>query len=84
MNQAVEDGLVNAYREAVKAVTGAKDITIRSASTDANIPMSLGVAGVDAGVYVGAGAHTREEWIEKDSVVPGLEISIRYLLSLTE
>ncbi len=84
VDQAVEDRLVDAYREAVKAVTGAEDITLRSASTDANIPMSLGVAGVDAGVYVGAGAHTREEWIEKDSVVPGLEISIRYLLSLTE
>ena len=84
VDQAVEDRLVDAYREAVKAVTGAEDIAIRSASTDANIPMSLGVAGVDAGVYVGAGAHTREEWIEKDSVVPGLEISIRYLLSLTE
>ena len=84
VDQAVEDNLVNAYRDAVKEVTGDEDIRIRSASTDANIPMSLGVAGVDAGVYVGAGAHTREEWIEKDSVVPGLEISIRYLLSLTK
>ena len=82
VDQAVEDGLINAYRDAVKATTGQDNVTIRSASTDANIPMSLGVAGVDAGVYVGGGAHTREEWIEKASVVPGLEISIRYLLDL--
>ena len=68
----------------MKEATGEEEIRIRSASTDANIPMSLGVAGVDAGVYVGAGAHTREEYFVKDSVEPGLEISIRYLLDLTK
>ena len=83
VDEAVEDGLIDAYRNAVKAVTGG-EIVLRSGSTDANIPMAQGVAAVCVGVYLGDGAHTREEYLIKSSIVPGLEISIRYLLGLTE
>ena len=54
------------------------------ASTDANIPMSLGIPAIDVGSYIGAGAHRREEYIEKASLVPGLEIIIRTALILTK
>ena len=78
-----EDRLVNAYRKAVAEVTG-KEISLVPASTDANVPMSLGVAAVDMGVFRSGGTHTREEWLEKDCVVDGLDILIRVIYSLIE
>jgi len=83
VDPAAEAELIDAYRQAVKAVTG-NDITLRMASTDANIPMSLGIPAIDVGSYIGAGAHRREEYIEKNSLVPGLEIIIRTAKALTE
>jgi acetylornithine deacetylase/succinyl-diaminopimelate desuccinylase-like protein len=77
-----EAALIDAYRQAVKAVTG-EDIVLRMASTDANIPMSLGIPAIDVGSYIGAGAHRREEYIEKAFLVPGLEIIIRTAMALT-
>ena len=83
VDAAVERGLIEAYRRAVSDVTG-EELFFRSGSTDANIPMAEGVAAVCVGVYRGAGMHTREEYLVKSSILPGLEISIRYLLGLTE
>ena len=83
VDERAEAELIDAYRQAVKAVTG-EDITLRMASTDANIPMSLGIPAIDVGSYIGAGAHRREEYIEKASLVPGLEIIIRTALILTK
>ena len=83
VDESAEAELIDAYRQAVKTVTG-KDITLSMASTDANIPMSLGIPAIDVGSYIGAGAHRREEYIEKNSLVPGLEIIIRTALILTK
>ncbi|MDO4323930.1 MAG: M20/M25/M40 family metallo-hydrolase [Lachnospiraceae bacterium] len=52
-------------------------------STDCNIPLSLGIPSVCVGTYRGAGAHTREEYIEKDSLAEGLEIALRLLEGCT-
>ena len=54
----------------------------RSSSTDCNIPLSLGVPAICVGVYNGDGQHTREEWLEKESLRAGLEIGIRAILCL--
>lgn len=53
-----------------------------SSSTDCNIPLSMGIPAICTGVYTGAGAHTREEWIQKASMIPGLELGIKYILAL--
>ena len=52
-------------------------VTFCGSSTDCNIPLSLGIAAICIGVRSGGGDHTREEWVEKASLVPGLEIGIR-------
>lgn len=83
VDPAAEERLINAYRQAVEAVTG-EDIALRMASTDANIPMSLGIPAIDVGSYIGAGAHRREEYIEKTSLVPGLEMIIRTAIALAD
>lgn len=69
----------------VPIVEGAigKKITFISSSTDCNIPLSLGVAALCIGSCRYLGIHTREEWLEKDSVKTGLEIVIKSALKLT-
>ncbi|MCR5732713.1 MAG: M20/M25/M40 family metallo-hydrolase [Sphaerochaetaceae bacterium] len=43
-------------------------------STDMNIPLSRGVIANTIGTIRGSGAHTREEWVDLDSVGQGLGI----------
>ena len=67
----------------LEAVTG-QPINFKSSSTDCNIPLSMGIPALCIGVYTGGGAHTREEWIKKHSMVSGLEAAIRVALTLEE
>jgi len=78
-----EERLIDAYRKAVAEVTE-QEISFVSASTDANVPMSLGIAAVDMGVFRNGGTHTREEWLDKSSISDGLNIFIRVIHSLIE
>ncbi len=52
-----------------------------SASTDCNIPHSLGIPAVCIAGYVGKGAHTREERIEKESIKTGLNVLVDIIKS---
>jgi tripeptide aminopeptidase len=56
------------------------DSRLQAASTDANIPLSLGIPAIAlGGGGTGGGAHTDEEWYDADGRVAGLE---RILLTL--
>ena len=46
-------------------------------STDCNIPLSMGIPAVCFGCYRGKGAHTREEFVETDSLAPGLHLGLK-------
>lgn len=48
----------------------------KASSTDANIPLSKGIFANTVGAIIGHGAHTREEWIELDSIPEGIGIAI--------
>jgi len=76
------DALTEAYQRVVADVMG-RETKRGSSSTDCNIPLSLGIPALCVGVFSGAGAHTREEWIEKKSLPVGAEVGLRYLLALT-
>jgi len=56
------------------------DCELVSASTDCNIPMSLGVPAICVGAYIGSGAHTREEYLNIESVPVGLKIVAELIL----
>ena len=60
----------------IEEVIGSQ-VRFESSSTDCNIPLSLSVPALCVGVNSHAGVHTREEWVEKESLVPGLEIAIK-------
>ena len=50
------------------------EISAHAGSTDCNIPHSLGLPAVCVGIYKGAGVHTREEYLVKDSLKVGVNI----------
>ena len=51
--------------------TGEKEIATGCASTDCNIPLSQGIPAVCFGGYVGHKGHTRQEFVELDSLEVG-------------
>lgn len=53
----------------------------RSGSTDCNSAMSVGIPAVCVGCYSGGGAHTREEYLELDSIPVGMRIVAELILS---
>lgn len=75
---AAQKALIGRCMGAIRAVTGG-DIPCVSASTDANVPLSLGIPAVTFGLYTGGGAHTREEWLNIPSLKTGLEIGLRLI-----
>ena len=56
------------------------EISFGSGSTDCNIPLSLGIPAICVGCCHFHGAHTREEYVEIDSLHPGLNFLFDLLL----
>lgn len=83
VDPALENEMVDVYASAVKEFTG-KDSSERIASTDANIPMSMGIPAVCMGTFTNFGSHTREEYTNKAALTDGLKISIRVLTELVK
>lgn len=79
VDEAELNRLFDGCEEIITRVLG-RNVPRFTASTDANIPLSLGVPAVTFGLFSGDGAHTREEWLNIDSLKPGLEIGIRLVL----
>lgn len=52
-------------------------------STDANIPLSRGIPANTIGTIAGAKAHTREEWMDLDSIPAGMKIVLSLVLHYT-
>ncbi len=53
-----------------------------SGSTDANIPLSLGLPAIVLGITTGAGAHTPHEYIDTPPVSQGLQQVFRFVTRL--
>ena len=68
-------------RAALAAQTWFGVAPVRSAaSTDCNIPLSMGIPSVCIGCLKGEGAHTREEKVEIASLLPGLKLCFDIVL----
>lgn len=74
-----EQILVDRANHALKQFAG-KEAPARAASTDCNIPLSMGIPSICVGCLRGAGAHTREEYVEIDSLLPGLGVAFELIL----
>lgn len=53
---------------------------LTSGSTDCNVPLSMGIPAICPGCVMGSGAHTREEYVEIDSLLPGLKVAFELIL----
>lgn len=54
-----------------------ESVEVAPSSTDANIPLSVGIPANTFGTVRGALEHTREEWIEIESMRPGLLMALK-------
>lgn len=71
--------LVKRQVRIIEDCTG-KPVQTEQSSTDANIPLSIGIPAVTFGTVSGAGAHTYEEWIEKESMIAGQKAALTSIL----
>ena len=79
VNAAAMEALSNRVCNAVHRHYGI-DIPLRSGSTDCNIPLSMGISAICVGCYEGTGAHTREEYVEIESLLPGLKLALDLII----
>ena len=56
----------------------------KASSTDANIPLSLGIPAICIGIVDFHGQHTREEKMRISSYKPGLDLGYDYILEITD
>lgn len=71
--------LVQASYRSLAACNVTANTNLRISSTDANIPLSLGIPAVCVGITEGGNAHRLEEWINPKL----LPVGMRHLLMLT-
>lgn len=83
IDEAVQNQLVETVSEVIGRVTG-KPVSQEAASTDANIPLSVGIPAVTLGTIVGGKAHTREEWVDLDSQRTGMKLVLQLIFALQE
>lgn len=75
--------LIETAAELIRGVTG-QEVSQEAASTDANIPLSLGIPALTLGTIVGGKAHTREEWVDLDSQRAGMKLVLQLIFALQE
>ena len=66
--------------EVLRELGGVRQIHHQESSTDANIPLSLGIPAHTVGAVEGDLLHTREEWVEKASLKRGLAVILALML----
>lgn len=68
------EALASRAGEVITRVTGQQPDR-SPASTDVNVPLSLGIPAVCVGAVRGGLLHTREEWVEKASLEQGCQVA---------
>lgn len=80
IDPAAQMQLIDRCNTAIREITGANAIC-SSGSTDANIPLSLGIPAVCISVCSGGKCHTREEWLDTQSLSDGCRLFMLLLSS---
>lgn len=73
-----EKALCLKVEDSVKRICGV-DAVYNSGSTDANYPLSKGIPAVCVGSIVSVGAHTREEYLPLESILPGIRFVLDFM-----
>ena len=67
----------------IRACTG-READTAPASTDSNIPLSRGIVANTIGTVDGGLPHTRQEWVDLDSLPTGLKIVLALMLEYAQ
>ena len=78
-DEAVQNALLKRAVSAIETHFGYTP-SLTPGSTDYNIPLSMGIPSVCVSCIEGGGAHTREEYVCIDSIVPGLKVAFEMIL----
>lgn len=81
--QGVDEAALRKLTDDMKAIQqtyAGNEIREGAGSTDANSALGAGIPGVTIGAMRGRNAHTRDEWVEIDSLLPGLKITLAVCL----
>ncbi|MBQ8391676.1 MAG: M20/M25/M40 family metallo-hydrolase [Clostridia bacterium] len=81
IDKSLQDCFTEKMKSVIESVLG-KELRVGSSSTDCNIPLSMGIPSLAIGVRAGGGVHTRDEWIEKNSIIKGMEIFLNVLTKI--
>lgn len=73
------EGMMNRASDAAQRHYG-HGLSFGAGSTDCNIPLAMGIPAICVGCYRGKGAHTREEYVMIDSLLPGLKFAADLIL----
>ena len=79
----VDEGKMQELMDRASAATARyydSELTFGSGSTDCNVPLSMGIPAICVGCYQGFGAHTREEYVLIDSLLPGMKFALDLIL----
>lgn len=80
VDQSVIDQMVE-HAKAISEKHSGLPCALKSASTDCNIPLSLGIPSICVGTHISDGTHTREERLLISSLPIGLKIVAEVILS---
>lgn len=83
VNQDQLDRLSSICQHVITAATGQQP-DLSPASTDANVPLSLGIPAACVGTVLGGLLHTRNELIDKGSLENGLTVALALMLGADE
>ena len=77
-----EEKLATLTQKGVDIITryAGKRPVVKAASTDCNIPLSMGIPSLCLGTCLGGGAHTKGEWIELSSLPAGCRIAAAFVM----
>lgn len=74
--------LVERAENAIRSV--GQEAAFSCGSTDANMPLSMGIPAICIGVCAGGRCHTREEWLDTASLSDGCRLLMAFLAGYTE
>ena len=80
VDRQARDNMIKLASDTIEEYTG-KIPDQTPGSTDCNIPLSMGIPSLCLGTYEGSGAHTREEYILIDSLMPGYKVGFEMVMN---
>ncbi|MBQ7508751.1 MAG: M20/M25/M40 family metallo-hydrolase [Spirochaetales bacterium] len=72
------EALIEKARTSIRRVLG-RDERLAYSSTDANTPLSQGIPAICLGGAVGGKCHTREEWLDPESLLDGSRLLLDFM-----